>query len=91
MIETIKDSDNKVVAFIEWTLVDKDGKICNDGVYVFVNELWVHESLRNGNVIRNFIQLIASKTPQCEYGYWERRKYNCRLKMFKLEQLLKKE
>ena len=91
MIETIRDDEDKVVAYIEWSLVNNSGRTSKLGKYIFVNELWIHKSLRRGKILRGFIQLIGTKTPTARYAYWERRKYDCRMKMFKVEQLLKKE
>ena len=91
MIETIKDDEGRVVSYIEWVLVDSNGAFSDVGEYVFVRELWNHKSVRFKGLIRHYIQTIIEKAPTAIYGYWERKKYNCRMKMFSKEQLNNKE
>ena len=90
-IEHIKDDEGKIVSFIEWNLCDKQGINTVGGEYCFVKELWVHDSFTHKNIIRYYINLIYSKANTIKYAYWERHKYNKRIKMFSIEQLKLKE
>jgi hypothetical protein len=91
MVETVKDDDGKVVSYIEWSLRDANGKEDSNGAYVFVRDLWIHNSLRfSTKIIRMYVDLIISKTPTSRFVYWERHKYGDRMRLFSKEQIERK-
>ena len=88
MLETIKDTKGRILAYCEWELHHETDIRGEDVKYVFVRDLYVAPEIRNQNVIRRFIGIINNKCPNIKYAYWERNKYNM-LKMFTIEQLTK--
>ena len=90
MLETIKDDQDKIVAYIEWNLVNNKGKTDDQGTYVFVRDLWCWKPLRGKlKFIRHFISEISRKVPTVRYAYWEREKYSGRMRIFNKERLVK--
>ena len=82
MLLTRKDQDGKVVAYVYYTPVDITGKPCKEGEYAFVTDAWVHESIRHKDTIRSFAKEGLRQCPQLKWAYWQRSKYNERIKMF---------
>jgi len=87
MLETIKDNDGKVVAYCEWNLVDKKGHTDSQGKYVFVRDMWIHETIKGVKSIRDFIDMIGLRAPSAAWVYWERKKYGGRIKMVKRREM----
>ena len=92
MIETIKDWNGNCTAYLVWMLCDKDTKSNKQGEYVYVDDLWIHPLQRNKKIkgkkiIRKFIDDIMKQAPTAKYGYWVRKKYKERVKLFTKEQL----
>ena len=70
-----------VVAYAEWTIVDKDGRDCDKGEYVYIRSLWIHSSFR-GYILSHLIGKIykvARFHKNCKYVYWQSRKHGFRL------------
>lgn len=86
MVTTIKDDEGRVIALCEWVLVGKSGYEMETGEYIFVREIWVHESERYSKKINLMIDEIMALVPQARYGYFTRGKYGDRIKMFTREQ-----
>ena len=83
MIEVIKDEQGKIVSYIVWQLVDKQGHFNKDGKYVWVDDLWIHPDYRRNGNLRGFINKISEKAPQAEYCYFNRDKYNDKLSIYR--------
>ena len=82
MLLTRKDQEGKVVAYVYYTTVDSTGRLDKDGEYAFVTDAWVHESVRHKDIIRDFAKEGLHQCPQLRWAYWQRSKYNERIKMF---------
>lgn len=91
MIEVEKNKQGFVIAHIEWLPVNRNGKFDNNGKYVWVDNLEIHPDYQRNGIIRKFMNRIAEKAPQAEYAYWDRDKYNWRIKLFRRNQLIKGE
>lgn len=89
MLEHIHDSDDKVIAYCEWMLVNKFGCADSKGEYVFVRDMFVHKDLDGLRTIRRFISDVIAKCPTAQWAYWERRKYGNRMKMFSKKRISK--
>jgi len=87
MIETVRDSHDRVIAFCEWNLVNEKGQFDNQGSHVWVNDLEIHPHYQRNGILRDIISTIAYKAPSAEFVYWKRRKYNSRLRMYSREQI----
>jgi hypothetical protein len=76
MIETLKNSEGYIYAYVSWRVVDEKGHANLFGRYVHVNDIWVHEKYRDLGVMKALIKIIAShkSTKKAEYVYWTNRK-----------------
>lgn len=82
MLEVKKDDKDKVIAYLEWQIVNKHGIGREDGEYLFVRDIWIHKDYERKNIIREFIEKIRYQTPYVLWIYWQRKKYNDRVKLF---------
>ena len=89
MIETLKDDKGEIKAVIEWWIVDNRGQFDPKGNYIFVNEVDISKSSENNGVLKTFIKIITDKIPYAKYCYFQRRKYDMRIKMYSRRQWLK--
>lgn len=89
MITTVPDSQGRVIAWIEWRQVAQSGFDKIRGEYVWVNDLWVHPDHRNQGLISQMIDKILYKAPDAQYGYFTRKKYGNRMRIWKREQFMK--
>lgn len=94
MVDHIADYDGKVIAYIEWSVTNKDGILDDNGEYCFIREMWIWDKVRGDRgrkMIRSFIKKISENLPQLKYAYWKRHKYNGRVKVFKREAIYGKD
>jgi hypothetical protein len=88
MITTIKDEDRKVICFCEWRLVGQSGFEMENGKYVWVNDLWIHESVRGQSKLYDIIEDIFAIVPETtEYCYFQRKEHNNRVRIFTRSQM----
>lgn len=76
MIASLKDSDGKIIGYMEWQVVDERGKWKNGGEYLYIEDVWLHPSERRKSLFK-LIQLVVDHyfAFNCKWSYWERRKY----------------
>lgn len=86
MITSLKDDDGKIIAYCEWRLVGPSGYEAENGTYVWVNDMWVHEAFRDTDKVRRIIDEIMRLVPQAKYCYFQRLKKNDRIRMYSREQ-----
>lgn len=87
MITTIQDSEGKVTAYCEWRLVGQSGYDMENGKYVWVNDLWIHKSVRHKGLVNDIIDRIMTIVPQAEYCYFQRKRYNNKVRIFTNSQM----
>ena len=88
MVEVIHDKhDGKIIAYIDMSLRDRFGNRCQDGDCMFIHDLWIHNDYRFKYTWKIFLYRAIRLYPQLEYVYWERKKYNDRMKTCRIEQL----
>lgn len=94
MITVIKNKEGYIYAYCEWLLTDEEGNWDSFGSYVWVNDLFIHKSIRGKvKIIREFIDRISTKeAPSARYVYWSRKKYTDksgkeRIKLFTRKQI----
>lgn len=77
----LKNKDGFTSAYIVFTPRDEKGKEDYNGDYVYVEELFIHDSIKGIKTLRNLIRMVIDAFPNAKYGYWKRRKYNERIKV----------
>jgi hypothetical protein len=75
MIITEHDKENKVVGFIYYNIVDKEGQLDDNGEYAYIFECWIHESVRGDGVLSKFARIGEQRHPSLKYVYYDREKY----------------
>lgn len=81
------DSEGKIIAYCEWKLVGQSGYEMENGKYVWVNDIWIHESIRNRHIVNEIIDEIMTMVPQAEYCYFQRKAYNEKVRIFTRSQM----
>lgn len=72
MLEALHDKENKVVAYIEWALINGMGEIDDKGEYCWVKELWVHYEKNIRTAMDAFTRRIINIAPTIKYVYFQR-------------------
>lgn len=84
MILVKHDIDNKVIAYVDYDVVDIEGKSDCCGEYAYVRYYWVHDDYRWKNLIKYFVEEAKKRHYCLKYIYYNRFKYNDRMKMYKI-------
>lgn len=79
MIAKIHDSDDKIIAYLEYWQVCKSGFHKAYGEYMWVQDAWIHEGHRGKGLLRQMVEQQLFEHPEIQYGYWKRHKYNERI------------
>jgi len=87
MLTKSHDSEGRIIAYCEWRLVGQSGYECPNGKYVYVHDIWVHESVRHQNLVNEIINDVMTLVPQAEYCYFQRKDYNERVRLFTRSQM----
>lgn len=72
MISVLHDTDNKVIAYVDFEIVDKNGNWSNNGEYCFVRYLFIHESIKDKYALKDFVMKEHSKFPSVKWLYYQR-------------------
>ena len=88
MLETIREN-GEILACLEWYIVNWDGSWNDKGEVVWIEELQVSKSAEKKGLIMEFIKLIYKQVPWVKAGYFKRKKYNERVKLYSVNQWLK--
>ena len=91
MIIVKHDSDNKVVAYVDYTIVDNTGKQLKLGQYCFVRFVWIHKSVNRKGIPKEFIKEGHKKNPTVKWLYFKRKKYSYRMSIYDINKCYKKE
>lgn len=90
MISVSKDNDERVIGWIEWRQVGQSGFDKLHGEYIWINDFWIHEEYRRGDVFRQLVNAILFKAPSAKWCYFKREKYKGRMsKLYKREDFMK--
>ena len=77
MITTLKDYDGKVIAHVEWRVVGQSGYDMENGEYVWISDLWVHEAFNHQSKINELLDEAMKQVPDSvKYGYFQRLVHN---------------
>ena len=73
MIDTIKNSDGYIVSYIEWEIVDSNGKFKTGGEYVYIQNIWIHENFKNVGLIGKMSEKIYEHpySHKAKWVYWQ--------------------
>src|SRR3990167_4911615 len=82
MVTSLKDIESKIIAYVEWRLVGQSGFDKQNGEYVWINDIWVHNNHRNNNLINRIIDEVMTLAPLAKYCYFRRLKRNENLRMY---------
>ena len=89
MVTTEKDNDGKVIAYCEYQVVNEKGLQDPQGLYCWVNDIWLHETYKIfKKIINKMINNELLKYPQVTWLYFKRTKHKERMKMYKVRKML---
>lgn len=73
MISTLKTGLGYVYAYIEWEVVNKFGRFENGGEYIYVQNCWIHETQRFGQVLCQLAEMIYEHpySQEATNVYWD--------------------
>lgn len=91
MLALQHDKEGRVVAYVEYLIVDKDGSINDQGEYCYCKNAWVHKSVERGKLLKEFVMEEHMKWLQVKWLYFKRSKYNYRLRMYDIKKFYLKE
>lgn len=74
MLFNLKEIDGLIYSYMEWNVVDALGKTADDGKYLFIRDLWIHEDYKDRESIAQFIFMLDNdnRTKYVKGIYWER-------------------
>jgi len=94
MVFAKQDNEGKVIAWAEIRLVDETGREDAKGVYVWIHDVWVHESCRTRNkfnkAMKEFIAEGRDRFPQAGFIYWTRGKHGKRMSLYNRKNILRR-
>jgi len=82
MITTLRNSDGLVYALCEWRLVGPSGYEVPNGVYIWINDIWVHEDYRGQHKVNRIIDEIMRTIPEAKYCYFQRKNHNDKVRIY---------
>lgn len=89
MVEYDTNDRGNLTGLIEYFVVDNQGNIDDMGDHIFVKEFYVNPELRGNGSIAKFAHRLISKVPLARYCYFERRKYDNRIRIYPKDKWLK--
>ena len=91
MISVSKDSNDRVIAFMESRVVGQSGIDVMGGEYLYIADLWIHDDYANDwSVFRELMNQTLRKAMSVKQVYFQRKKYGGRLsKNYSKEKIMK--
>jgi len=91
LISTSKNNDGLVIAYCEWRNVGQSGFDKLHGEYVYIADIWIHDSHHNDwSIYREFMNEIFQKALHAKFMYFQRRKYQGRMsRVYTKERIMK--
>ena len=73
MISTLKNRYGFIHSYIEWQILDAAGYQQNNGAYIYIKNMWIHEKFRSTQSFKYLIDKIYKHPYSQEAGfvYWE--------------------
>lgn len=90
MTHTLHTKEGFIYAYTIFRTVDIDGKPKNEGLYIYIEDMWIHDSYHFGKTLKELIKYIDehSECKNAKFVYWRMDKYD-RIKMFLRDRLSK--
>jgi len=86
MVTVVKDDDERVIGYIEWNIVGPSGYEVLNGEYIFIKNFWITPDLRGDKTIfRRLVSQILRKGLSAKFGYFTRKKYGGKMKIYPRE------
>jgi len=82
VVTTLKNENGFVIAYCEWRLVGPSGYEVDHGEYIWINDMWVHESMRNKSLVNQFIDEIMRIVPQAKACYFQRKDVSEKVRIY---------
>jgi len=79
MVTTSKDENGKIIAYCEWRQVGPSGFDVQDGPYLYIADLWIHEDYRGLGFLIEIIDKILVLAPSAKACYFTHKKYGDRM------------
>jgi len=89
LLEYILDDKGNLQAVVNFIVQDNLGRIKDDGEFVYIEDLYINPKLRRGNFIKKLTRKVMLRVPWAKYGWYKRRKYDLRNKLYTREQWLR--
>lgn len=91
MISVSKDNNDRIIAYIESRVVGQSGFDVLNGEYLYIADLWIHESHKNDwSIFRELMNHALRKAWSVKWIYFTRKKYGGRQsKNYTREQIMK--
>lgn len=85
MITSLKDENDKIIAYIEWHVLGLDGQFKEQGEVISVQDLWIHDDYRGKNTLNKLIKTVDENflTWSAQIIVFFEAKYNFRKKLFR--------
>ena len=83
MIYKVHDKDDRVISYVVYYLLDKSGKFDPHGDYAYVEDIWVHKSMRFKHTMWKMLRTLIPRHSN-KYIYWARGKYKDRIKIYEI-------
>jgi len=85
-----KDKDDKIIAYIDFQIVDRWGHLTEGGQYCYVRDAYIWRGIRgNLSIFRRWVEREHPKYPQVRWIYFQRSKYNKRLSIYDITKFYK--
>jgi len=90
MIETVKDKQGKVIAYAVYSLRNKFGLEDGNGVFVWVDEVWIHKKYRKKfGVLKRLTEQAYLTVPTAKHMYFQRGVRNKHVRQYTKEEIEK--
>jgi len=76
MVSALHDKRDRVIAYVDYEIVDKSGNWNQQGQYCFVRHLFIHKSIKNKYTLKDFVMKEHSKFPSVKWLYYQKEKAN---------------
>lgn len=91
MISVSKDNEDKVIAYMESRQVGQSGFDKLQGEYLYINDLWIHDSHKNDwSIFRALMNDALRRCKSVKWIYFKRMKYDGRMSInYSREKIMK--
>jgi len=88
MIAKLFDTDGKIIAYAEYSIVDVKGDFTKYGDYCFIFDTWVHSQFRSKRLLKKLLMQERNRFPYVTYIYWTRGKYKNKMSKYEIRRII---